>query len=195
MDGVIRTRVGYAGGTTRNPAYHNLGNHAETVQIDYDPTKISYSELLALFWSSHDPWSPIWSRQYASIIFYHNEKQQNQALKLEQQKEAKLGAKITTEILPFTKFYLAEDYHQKYYLRQEAALFNEFKAIYPEVSYLINSTAVARVNGYLGGNGRFESLQKQIDSLGLSPHGQNIILQIGRRLLFKNSQNPRNYCS
>jgi len=165
------------------------------VQIDYDPTKVSYAELLSLFWRSHDPLSPIWSRQYASIIFYHNEEQQSQALKSKQQEEARLGRKTTTEILPFARFYLAEDYHQKYYLRQETSLFNEFKAIYPEAKTLINSTAAARVNGYIGGNGSLESLQKQIDSLGLSPQGQNIILQIGCRLLLENNPNFGKYCS
>ena len=68
---MIRTRVGYAGGTTNNPTYRALGDHAETIQVDYDPTQISYEELLEAFWTSHSPTSRPWSRQYASIIFYH----------------------------------------------------------------------------------------------------------------------------
>ena len=188
---MIRTRVGYAGGSKPNPTYHHLGDHSETLQIDYDPTRVTYAELLAVFWQSHDPLAPIWSRQYASRIFYHNEEQYNQALKSQQQEEARLGRKTSTEILPFSKFFLAEDYHQKYYLRQEASLLNEFKAIYPEAKSLVDSTAVARVNGYIGGNGSLESLRKQIDSFGLSPHGQNTILQISRRLLLPDSHNHR----
>ena len=94
-----------------------------------------------------------------------------------------MGQKILTEVIPFSEFYLAEDYHQKYYLQEEPELFSEFAAIYPEISQLIRSTAVARVNGYIGGYGSFESLQKQINSFGLSPIGNEKLLQIGRRLL------------
>jgi len=123
---VIRTYVGYAGGTTNNPTYHNIGDHSETVQIDYDPTKISYEKLLDVFWNSHNPTIEQWSSQYGSIIFYHNENQKNTALASMQWKEAGSGQKIYTKVIPFSEFYLAEDYHQKYYLQQETDLFNEF---------------------------------------------------------------------
>jgi peptide-methionine (S)-S-oxide reductase len=118
-----------------------------------------------------------------SIIFYHNEDQKSAALALKQREETRLGQEIFTEVIPFSEFYLAEDYHQKYYLRQETNLFNEFAAIYPEIGQLIRSTAVARVNGYIGGYGSFESLQKQINSFGLSTIANEKLLQIGRRLL------------
>jgi len=179
---VIRTRVGYAGGTTNNPTYHNIGDHSETVQIDYDPTKISYEELLDVFWDNHNPTTQPWSRQYMSIIFYHNEDQNNITLASIERKETSLGQKIHTEVIPFSEFYLAEDYHQKYYLQQEPDLFSEFEAIYPEISQLIHSTAVARVNGYIGGYGSFESLQEQINSFGLSQTGIEKLLQIGHQL-------------
>jgi peptide-methionine (S)-S-oxide reductase len=180
---VIRTRVGYAGGTTKNPTYYNLGDHSETVQIEYDPTILSYEKLLEVFWGSHNPTTQSWSRQYRSIIFYHNEVQKSAALASKHREETKLGQEIFTEIIPFSEFYLAEDYHQKYYLQQEPELFNEFATMYPEIDQLIRSTAVARVNGYIGGYGSFDSLQKQINSFGLSPIGNEKLLQIGRRLL------------
>jgi len=180
---VIRTRVGYAGGTANDPTYHNLGDHSETVQIEYDPTQISYEELLEFLWASHNPTTQPWSRQYMSIIFYHNEDQKSAALASKHREETRLGQEIFTEVIPFSEFYLAEDYHQKYYLQQETNLFNEFATIYPEIGQLIRSTAVARVNGYIGGYGSFESLQKQISSFGLSPIGNEKLLQIGRRLL------------
>ena len=68
---MIRTRVGYAGGTKKNPAYHNLGDHTETIQIDYDPTKISFEKLLETFWDSHNPAQRSWSRQYMSVHVHH----------------------------------------------------------------------------------------------------------------------------
>ena len=174
---MIRTRVGYAGGTTNNPSYYNLGDHSETVQIDFDPTIITYEELLEIFWNSHNPIAQPWSRQYMSIIFYHNEDQKSVALASKHWKETRLGREILTEVIPFSEFYLAEDYHQKYYLQQKPDLFNEFAAIYPEIGQLILSTAVARVNGYIGGYGSFESLQKQINSFGLSPIGNEKLQQ------------------
>jgi peptide-methionine (S)-S-oxide reductase len=180
---VIRTRVGYAGGSTNNPTYYNLGDHSETVQIDYDPTRISYEELLEVFWDSHNPTTQPWSRQYMSIIFYHNEDQRSVALASLQRKEASLGQDILTEAIPFSEFYLAEDYHQKYYLQQYPDLFSEYTAIYPEIGQLISSTAVARVNGYLGSFGKLESLENQVNSFGLSLTGKENLLQIGRRLL------------
>ncbi|MFC1985101.1 peptide-methionine (S)-S-oxide reductase, partial [Chloroflexota bacterium] len=131
MDGIIRTRVGYAGGTSNNPTYHKLASHSETIQVNYDPTKISYDELLEIFWHSHNPTVPSFSHQYKSIIFYHNEAQKRLAIEAKEREEAKLEARIYTEILPFSEFYLAEAYHQKYYLQQETDLMKDLRAIYP----------------------------------------------------------------
>jgi peptide-methionine (S)-S-oxide reductase len=104
-----------------------------------------------------------------SAIFFHNEDQKRLALETRDRKAATVKGKIVTEIIPFAEFYLAEDYHQKYYLQQVPALMREFSAIYPAVQDFIDSTAVARVNGYIGGYGSPESLKGEIDSLGLSP--------------------------
>ena len=72
---MVRTRVGYTGGTKKNPTYYSLGNHTETLQIDYDPTQLSYEALLALFWDSHNPTNRAWSAQYKAAIFAHNAEQ------------------------------------------------------------------------------------------------------------------------
>ena len=80
MPGVIRTRVGYTGGTTVDPTYHDLGDHSETIQIDYDPTQVSYQALLDVFWNSHNPTTRSWSRQYASAVFYHSDEQKKLAM-------------------------------------------------------------------------------------------------------------------
>lgn len=167
---MVRTRVGYAGGTTENPTYSDVGDHSETVQIDFDPTVISYQKLLDIFWNSHNCTVQSWSRQYASIIFYHDAEQERLARATLARQEAQWG-KIYTEIVPYTRFYLAEDYHQKYYLRGEERLFREVAAIYPTTEQLIASTAVARINGYVGHHGSCETLRQELPLLGLSAEG------------------------
>jgi len=179
---VIRTRVGYCGGTKKNPTYHNLGDHSETLQIDFDPRKISYQELLRIFWGSHDPTSRGWSRQYRAFVFYHNEEQKRLAKQTRDLEAARLKGKISTEILPSPQFYLAEDYHQKYYLRQEPALAREFLDLCPSPVEFVNSTAAARVNGYVGGHGTTLNLQMEIKGLGLSPEGNKRLSSIVNRL-------------
>jgi hypothetical protein len=155
-----------------------LGDHSETIQIDYDPTQISYRQLLEVFWNSHNPIYEPWSRQYVSIIFYHSEEQKRLAIETKESEEARLGKHIFTEIVPFSEFYLAEDYHQKYYLRQEPALMAEFSAIYPAAEDFIASTAVARVNAYVGGYGELATLEKELGLLGLSEAGIKRLLEI-----------------
>ncbi len=174
--GVVRTRVGYAGGAKKNPTYHDLGDHAESVQIDYDPLKISYEQLLVIFWKSHDPTRPAWSRQYKHVVFYHNEKQQEIALRSRDRVEEELGREVLTEILPYSGFYRAEDYHQKYKLRHAPDLMAEFNNIYPDYDDFVNSTAAARINGYLYGYGTIENLQAEVDSYGLAAGLQEKLL-------------------
>ncbi len=175
---MVRTRVGYAGGTLADPTYYDLGDHSETIQIDYDPTQISYQELLEVFWDSHSPTARSRSKQYASIIFYHDEEQRRLAEASLEREEDRLGKPIFTVIVPFSEFYLAEAYHQKYRLQQQSDLLGEFRAIYPDDEDFVNSTAVARVNGYLAGNGTLDALQAEIESLGLSPEAQEKLLKI-----------------
>ena len=178
---MVRTRVGYAGGSTENPTYYQLGDHSETVQIDYDPTRISYQDLLDVFWSSHSPRRPAGSRQYASIIFYHDEEQRRLAEESKRRYESQCGCRVYTEILPLEKFYLAEAYHQKYYLQGWHTFMDEFTAMYPDMSDFIRSTAAARVNSYLGGQGTLAQLQAEIDQLGLSPEAREALRDIVRR--------------
>jgi methionine-S-sulfoxide reductase len=164
----VRTRVGYTGGTKRYPTYTNLGDHSEALQIDYDPVRISYKNLLDLFWSNHDPTIQSWSRQYRSAIFYHNDAQKKLSLETSTHLQATLTSEIMTDITPFTEFYLAEDYHQKHALQHSYEYVQEFKAMYSSFNDIISSTAAARVNGYLGGYGTLKNLQAELDSYGLS---------------------------
>lgn len=172
MAGVVRTRVGYCGGTLQDPTYHNLGDHSESIQVDYDPTKLSFDRILDLIWASHSPCRTTWSRQYMSAIFYADEAQKKAVMASKARVEEKLGQPVKTAILPLVKFWMAEDYHQKYELRCSAELMKEFAAMYPEAKDFVNSTAAARVNGYLAGRGTPEQLKKEIELLGLSAEGK-----------------------
>ena len=113
-----------------------------------------------------------------SAIFCANDQQKKLALASREREEKKRKIKIATPILPVAEFYLAEDYHQKYRLRQTRALMREFAAMFPNDKDFVNSTAAARVNGYLGGNGKLEDLQKEIDSYGLSQDAKQKLLNL-----------------
>ena len=126
VEGVVSTRVGYAGGQTENPTYKevctNRTGHAESVEITYDPQRVSYQDLLDVFWSIHDPTQhnrqgPDVGSQYRSAIFYHSEAQAKAAMESKRKLEAsgKFKRPIATEIAPAGRFYRAEDYHQQYY--------------------------------------------------------------------------------
>jgi peptide-methionine (S)-S-oxide reductase len=117
-----------------------------------------------------------------SAIFYHNVEQQTLAQKTRNAAVPRIGVPATTPILPLGTFYLAEDYHQKYRLRGRRDLMREFKAMYPNDADFVNSTAAARVNGFLDGNGSQEVLAKEIDSYGLSSEGAARLRELVRRL-------------
>ena len=143
-----------------------------------------------VFWDSHNPVGQSWSRQYMSIVFYHNEEQRDIAVESKQRGEMKLGREIATEIIPFSEFYMAEDYHQKYYLRQESELMKGFNAIYPAIEDFMFSTAVTRVNGYVGGYGTLETFEEELSRLGLSEAGENRLLEIACRGLISGCAIP-----
>ena len=174
--GVVRTRVGYAGGSTESPTYKQMADHIETLQLDFDPAKIGYADLLDLFFSSHTPVREPWKRQYSSALFYHNQEQERLIYLKKQEIEGKLGKKIFTEISPYQAFYLAEERHQKYKLQRHPLLLAEFRSMYPDFSEFVDSTAAARVNGYLYGCGAGERLDADLAKLGLSPEGQKILM-------------------
>jgi len=127
--GVVSTRVGYTGGKTSNPSYEEVcadkTGHAEAVEVEFEPRKITYEKLLDIFWSIHDPTTanrqgPDIGTQYRSVIFYHSPEQKAAALKSKQalEKSAEFNAPIVTEIVPADEFYPAEEYHQKYYQKK-----------------------------------------------------------------------------
>ncbi len=170
--------MGYAGGTTGNPSYRNIGDYSETVRVEYDPSIVSYQELLDAFWCSHSSTSPAYSSQYRSAIFYTNEQQRQLANESKQAEEARLGKTVYTDIESDTGFYVAEDYHQKYNLRQRTDIVDGLYAIYPDPTDFRDSTAAARLNGYVYGYGDTDTLKKDLDSLGLSKAGKQTLLNI-----------------
>lgn len=137
---------------------------------------ISYEELLKHFWDGHDPTVRSWSTQYRAAVFYHNDKQRKAAEEARNRIEAAQKIKVHTEILPFSRFYVAEAYHQKYGLRGNREFMREFRSIYPSDEALMNSIAAARVNGYLSGFGSSAALRAEIDTFGLSPEAQARLL-------------------
>jgi peptide-methionine (S)-S-oxide reductase len=167
MPGVVRTRVGYCGGTTKNPNYQEVGDHSETIQIDFDPTKTTYRQLLEVFWQSHDCCVASSSRQYKSMVFYHNAEQQKIARETRDAEAVRRKEKVATEIVTLGEFTLAEDYHQKYELRRHREFLKVLTEIYPKDADMINSTVAARLNSYLSGQGTLKELEKEIDSYGL----------------------------
>ena len=175
---MVRTRVGYAGGTKQDPTYRDLGDHTETVQIDYNPALITYRKLLDIFWTGHDPIRRSWSRQYASIVFTHDEEQRKLAEETKDQIAKKLRSTVHTTIVPYSGFTLAESYHQKHSLQQYPEFMEELRRIYLSPGEFVASTAAARLNGYLGGEGSSEALIRDIDNLGLSPARRQMLREL-----------------
>ncbi len=168
MEGVLKTRVGYAGGNKPSPTYRRIGDHMETIQIEYDPDQVSYGQLLDVFFDSHDPTWPSPIRQYASAIFTHDDDQARLAKEVLQRTGSKSRRPVTTELLIYSGFTRAEDYHQKYYLRNTSLLASQYEDRFPSSDGFTDSTAVARVNGYMGGHGTLEQLERELPELGLS---------------------------
>ena len=121
--GVINTLVGYSGGNTINPSYESVcqgnTNHTEVVLVEFDNSKISYEELLKVFWKCHDPTTlnrqgPDIGTQYRSAIYYYNEDQKIKSINSKSEYANNTGLNIVTEISEAKEFYKAEEYHQKY---------------------------------------------------------------------------------
>jgi peptide-methionine (S)-S-oxide reductase len=126
LDGVVDVTVGYAGGTVDQPTYRMVcsgkSGHAEVVQVEYDPARVSFEKLLELFWQIHDPTTlnrqgPDIGTQYRSVIFYSDDRERAAAEESKRRldESGKFRRPIVTQIVPAAEFYPAEDYHQRYY--------------------------------------------------------------------------------
>ncbi len=123
LPGVSATRVGYIGGHLENPTYKQVctdrTGHAEAVEVTYDPSKVSYEQLLKVFWENHDPTTlnrqgPDWGSQYRSAIYFHTPQQESAARKSMAAAQENHKRPIVTQVAPATRFFEAEDYHQQY---------------------------------------------------------------------------------
>ncbi len=123
IQGVKSTRVGYAGGDTENPTYKDVcsgtTNHAEVVEVTFDPARVSYEELLDVFWANHDPTQvnrqgPDVGTQYRTVVFFHSSEQEKSALASRDSLKESLDRPIATQVVPAETLWEAEDYHQQY---------------------------------------------------------------------------------
>lgn len=170
--------MGYAGGRKVDPTYRSMGDHTETTQVDFDPVLISYLEILQHVWASHDPRRNHFSRQYMNAIFFSGEAQKAAALETMAAVQARLGREVKTVIAPLERFYPAEDYHQKYYLRGHPALLAEFQRHGYDDARFRESRVAARLNAYVSGFGRMTLLERELPSFGLSASAEQVLRRV-----------------
>ena len=151
MDGVVRTRVGYAGGTTVDPTYHDLGDHTEVVRVEYDPERLGYADLLDIAFDAHDPDRQPAKRQYHGLLCPETDAQR-EALSAYLDGIGRSPERIETRIEPRPSFYTAESYHQKYTLRTDRTLMDLFEAAGYDDRGIRESPAAAKLNADLAGN-------------------------------------------
>jgi peptide-methionine (S)-S-oxide reductase len=171
--------VGYAGGTTTAPTYHSLADHAEAIDLVFDKEVITFEQLLDLFWSRRTP-TRAPSSQYRSALFCHDEAQLAIARASAEKQRTQLGHAIHTELTVGKYFYSAEDYHQKWRLRRHASLLRDLQRNYETEAALLASTAAAKLNAYVAGNGTAEQLDRDMDRLGLSDSGRRQLASLAR---------------
>lgn len=172
VPGVVRTRVGFAGGTTNNPTYRDMGDHTETVELQFDPAQVSYDELLELFWNNHNPYNinGYKDRQYQSLFLYRDREQEEDFRRIKDRIEADKGG-LDTELAPFHTFYPAESRHQKYYLKRFPDAVLKLSKFYPSEEELESSTLAARLNGVAKGFLNLERLQREMEQWSI-PEGE-----------------------
>ena len=150
LEGVVRTRVGYAGGTRTDPSYHALGDHTEVVQVDFDPERTSYRALAGRALDAHDPNRQVRTTQYQNVVFAVTAAQRETLAAVLEERGLQADA-IETRIERLDRFYPAEDYHQKHSLRGTPGL----QPVFDELGYddveLRESPAAAKLNGAAGG--------------------------------------------
>lgn len=177
MPGVVRTRVGYAGGTEPAPSYYSLGDHTEVVRVEYDPTALDYSDLLDVFWANHNPFSAAFKRQYRGVVLVHDDAQREAAEASAAARADRTGQSVETAIESLDSFTPAEDYHQKYELRSTPVLGDELEDIYGPA--LVDSTAAARLNGFVAGHGDPDQREAVLADVALTPAA---LSELDRRL-------------
>lgn len=166
MEGVVRTRVGYAGGTKTEPSYYSLGDHTEMVQVEYDPRERTYEDLLGVFWDEHNWLSQAGKRQYRSVVLAGDDGQFETAQESAASVADRTGRTPATDIERLEEFWLAEHSHQKYELQSRPTIADELNS---RGIALVDSTVAARLNGFVAGHGSDEQRQRLLAALDLPP--------------------------
>ena len=151
LEGVVRTRVGYAGGTRTDPSYHALGDHTEVFQVDFDPERTSYRTLAGRALDAHNPNRQVRKTQYQNVVFAATAAQREALAAVLEERGLEAGA-IGTRIERLDRFYLAEDYHQKHSLRGTPGIRSVFDELGYDDAELRESSAAAKLNGYAAGH-------------------------------------------
>lgn len=156
-----------------------MGDHTESLLIEYDPSYLSYEDLLNMFWSAHNPRkkSLFRDRQYMSLLIYNNQQQHETALRSKEMWEKELGGPIKTEFQEASTFYQAEDYHQKYFLKRFPRAVKALESVYPTARQLTDSTVAARMNGMVRGSGKTAELKKELLTWNISEQEKTQLLQ------------------
>lgn len=161
VDGVLRTRVGFAGGVETDPTFLDPKDHAETVQVDYDSDRVAYADLVERFWGHRDPRAQPENPRYRRVVFWHTPAQRRAV-------QAAVDAvdDAATAVEPFVSVDLAAPRHQKYRLRQHDDLVARFEGMSDEA--VRESRLATRLNGYVAGYGSREALATTLDEAGLT---------------------------
>ncbi|WP_042168481.1 peptide-methionine (S)-S-oxide reductase MsrA [Paenibacillus gorillae] len=184
LPGVIRTVTGYAGGTTPDPTYREMGNHSETVQLQYDSTQISFQQLAELFWQNHNPINinGYKGTQYMSLLFYHDAEQEEVIRHVIQSRVNRGYEPPETRIMRYAEFYPAEDRHQKYYLQRYPDAMEKLSALYSDKQELFGSTLAARLNGLAKGYTSMERIRSELEGWKIGSDERTEMLELLRRI-------------
>ncbi|MFA9416956.1 peptide-methionine (S)-S-oxide reductase MsrA [Natrinema sp. HArc-T2] len=151
VDGVVRTRVGYAGGTKSDPSYEILGDHTEVVQVEYDLEQLSFTDLLERAFSEHNPYQQPQKRQYQNIMFTETGDQHDQLLAFLNESDLDRD-RLATHLESLDQFYLAEAYHQKFNLRGKRWITDVFTEAGYDEEAVRESPAAAKLNAHVAGH-------------------------------------------
>jgi len=148
LPGVVRTRVGYAGGTTPDPTYRDVGDHSEAVRVDYDPDRTTFADLLDVAVTNHDPARQAGKRQYHSILFHENDAER---AAIEERLDALEVPRIATRVERLASFTVAEPYHQKFELADKRYATEPFEEAGYDGADVRESPAAAKLNALVAG--------------------------------------------
>ncbi|MFO8069636.1 MAG: peptide-methionine (S)-S-oxide reductase [Alkalibacterium sp.] len=175
--GVIRTRTGFTGGTTAEPTYRTIGDHTETIQIDFDASLLSYEDILRIYWNSHDAVKDrkFKGRQYLSLLIVHSLNQQETADLIKNEWEKRNGKSIGTEIQYDRPFYPAENRHHKYFLKRFPKAMESILPLFFDHKNFTDSTIAARLNGFVRENGRLTDIKDEISDWQLTDEEEHVL--------------------